>query len=101
MPLASVADVGEIEAADRLAGDPVRLTPLRKQQEVGAGLRWTAGIVVDRSVRDANVDDTSMDRADLAACRLGDRQVWVLPEPGQETRARSSERADAFPVSGF
>src|SRR5688500_5846367 len=100
MLLTSVANVGEVEPADPPASDPVRLTPLRKEQEVGTGLRRTPGIVVDRAIRDADVDDASADRADLSAPRLGDRQVRVLLERGQETRTRWPGRAYAVWVSG-
>ena len=97
MLFAAITNIRQVKTADPFPGNPVWLAPLRVPEEVGARLRWTAGIIVHCVVRDADVHNAGTDRPDPAAGRLGHRQIGVPLEPGEETRRCSAWRADPLP----
>ena len=70
MLFAAITNIRHVKAADPFPGNPVRLAPLRVPEEVGARLRWTAGIIVHCVVRDADVDNAGTYRPDPAAVGL-------------------------------
>src|SRR6478736_5567864 len=101
MLFAAIANIRQVETADPFPGNPVRLAPLRVAKEVGARLRWTAGIIVHCVIRDTDVHNAGTDRSDPAAGRLGHRQIGVALEPGEKTRRCSAWRADPLQRPGL